>query len=110
MAVQVPADLLVPGVAPVDDHAVGMEALPAAGTGLQAAAEAALLMTRAERAIGIVLVQVPAGPNVPSGLSWFRFPQCRVPEVLLRPFTFSMMSISPVAGHPLGASIQNPGQ
>ena len=96
VSVQVPADLLVTGVAPVDDHGVGVEALQASGAVLQAAAQAGSSRGTARSS------RRDCAPC--------RFPQCRVPEVLLSPLTFSMMSISPVVGHPVGGSIQNPGQ
>ncbi len=60
VSVQVPADLLVAGVAPVDDHRVGVEALPAPGAVPQPAAQAALLVARPGRPVGIALGEVPA--------------------------------------------------
>ena len=71
--VEVPADLLGGGVTPVDDHAVGVETLLAAGAGPGSAAQPVVFMTRPEGPVGITLRQVPAmqgqTPGLPNGVT-----------------------------------------
>ena len=51
--VEIPAELLVCGVAAVNDHRVGVVPLLAAGAGLRSAAQAVRLVAWAERAVGV---------------------------------------------------------
>ena len=68
VTVQVPADLLVIRLAPIDDHGVGVEILLASGAGLQTAPQAGTFMAGTHSSVGITLGQVPAmkGARLPA--------------------------------------------